>query len=298
MSSTTALTEFDALLNQTPAAEAKPTAPDLDALLQEPPGAAAGPVEETTELKGKARLNRENQELLLTVTRLQRVVKILVAAAGALAFIVVGLIFYNRGTKAREFRRAFETLHYREKRTLQANAIVLNEYSEGLKKIQAEVSGLPIITEQERGIRTNAMGATVGQAVTLADGFIKMIKDNDRERGKGSTFEYRDPFLKRPIDFDSDLGGEISLDKLRDEVRAAAKMDEAMKELRAVMLSPVPIADQMKVEAQRQDAPIVGEKGQDIPRQPQGPAGLQLPGQPGPLRLPGVGQPAPGGPQR
>ncbi len=293
MSNEAVLSEFDALLTQTPAAAPKPPAPDLDALLKEPTVAAVDPVEEVAEPKGKARLNRENQELLATVTRLQGLVKIGFAIAGVLAFVCVGLVFYNRSIKAREFRRAFETLHYREKRTLQANAIVLNEYSEGLKKIQTEVNGLPGITDQERGIRQNAMSTTVSQAVTLADGFIKMIKDNDRERGKGSTFEYRDPFLKRPIDFDSDLGGEISLDKLRDEVRAAAKMDEAMKELRAVMLSPVPIADQMKVEAQRQDAPIVGEKGQDIPRQPQG---LALPGGPSPLRLPGVGQP--GGPQQ
>lgn len=295
MSNSAALSDFDALLNQPAAVEPKPSTPDLDELLKESAVAAAVPAEEAPEQKGKARLNRENQELQGVVVRLQKLIKILASIAGVMGFAVIGLIFYNRTIKAREFRRAFETLHYREKRTLQANAIVLNEYSEGLKGIQSEVNGLPGITEQERGIRQNAMASTVGQAVTLADGFIKMIKENDRERGKGSTFEYRDPFLKKPIDFDSELGGEISLDKLRDEVRANAKMDEAMKELRAVMLSPVPIADQMKVEAARQEAPIVGEKGQDIPRQQ---PGLQLPGGPSPLRLPGMGQPAPGGPQK
>jgi len=295
LSNSAALSDFDALLNQPTAVEPKPSTPDLDELLKESAVAAAAPAEEAQEQKGKARLNRENQELQGVVVRLQKLIKILASTAGVLGFAVIGLIFYNRTIKAREFRRAFETLHYREKRTLQANAIVLNEYSEGLKGIQSEVNGLPGISEQERGIRQNAMASTVGQAVTLADGFIKMIKENDRERGKGSTFEYRDPFLKKPIDFDSELGGEISLDKLRDEVRANAKMDEAMKELRAVMLSPVPIADQMKVEAQRQDAPIVGEKGQDIPRQQ---PGLQLPGGPSPLRLPGMGQPAPGGSQK
>jgi len=295
LSNSAALSDFDALLNQPAAVEPKPSTPDLDELLKESAVAAAVPAEEAPEQKGKARLNRENQELQGVVVRLQKLIKILASIAGVMGFAVIGLIFYNRTIKAREFRRAFETLHYREKRTLQANAIVLNEYSEGLKGIQSEVNGLPGITEQERGIRQNAMASTVGQAVTLADGFIKMIKENDRERGKGSTFEYRDPFLKKPIDFDSELGGEISLDKLRDEVRANAKMDEAMKELRAVMLSPVPIADQMKVEAARQEAPIVGEKGQDIPRQQ---PGLQLPGGPSPLRLPGMGQPAPGGPQK
>lgn len=286
MADSMALPDFDALLQNQPKSE-------LDALLNEEP--AATPAAESGETKGKARLNRENQELHATVVRMQRLVKGLFMALGALAFLAVGLVFYARGAKARALRQAFEILHYREKRTLQANAIVLNEYAEGLKQIQNEVKVLPGISEEERELRQKAMGSTANQADTLEEGFVNLLKSNDRERGKGSTFEYRDPFLKRPIDFDNEMGGEISLEKLRDEVKAAAKMDEAMKELRAVMLSPVPIADQMKVEARRQDAPLVNEKGQEIPRQQQAQPSFQFPGGPQPLRLPGVGGVAPGG---
>lgn len=287
MSEPIALSDFDALLS-TPPEAAKPSAPSLDELLVAPPAPA-------TENKGKARLNRENQVLGEQNLKLQGLVKILAASSAVLIFVVLGLVLYMRGAQKRAFREAFEVLHYREKRTLQANAVVLAEYADNLRKIQQEVKGLPGITEEERATRNRAMDATVEQADKLRDGFIKMVKDNDRERGKGATFEYRDPFLKRPINFDAELGGEISLDKLREEVKNAAKMDEAMKELRSVMLNPTPIADQMKVEAKRQDAPVVDENGQDIPRAQQGPGALPMPGQAPTLRLPGL--PQQGGPQ-
>ncbi len=293
MADQTALSDFDALMSLPTTAKADPA--DLDALLQAPAVAAATPGEQAPVNKGKAKLNAENQALTAQVGKMQSLIKVLVAVVGALVFVVLGLILYNRGTEKVAFRRAFEVLHYREKRTLQANAVVLSEYTENLGKIQSDVRGLPGITEEERATRLRAMETTVSQAQNLKDGFIKMIKDNDRERGKGSTFEYRDPFLKRPINFDAEMGGEVSLEKLRDEVKAAAKMDEAMKELRAVMLNPVPIADQMKVEAKRQDAPLLDENGRDLPRaMPQPPGALPGPGQASPtLRLPGL--PRPGG---
>lgn len=241
-----------------------------------------------SENKGKAKLNRENQVLTAQNQKLQGLVKILAASTALMIFVALGLVLYMRGAQKRAFREAFQVLHYREKRTLQANAIVLAEYADSLRQLQQDVKGFPGISEEERAIRNRAMAATVEQADKLRDGFIKMVKDNDRERGKGATFEYRDPFLKRPINFDSELGGEISLDKLREEVKTAAKMDEATKELRAVMLNPTPIADQMKVEAKRQDAPVVDEAGRDIPRLPQGAGALQAPGQAPALRLPGL----------
>jgi len=198
-------------------------------------------------------------------------------ALGALLVIVIGCLLVRESElEAKEFRRAFEVLHYREARTLQANAIVLAEYSTGLGKIRDQVLNMQGITEEERQVRLRAMNTTITQADNLRDGFIKLVKENDKEQGKGISFEYRDPFLKRPIKFDEELGGEISLDKLRDEVRANAKMDEAMKDLSEAMLNPIPIADQIRAEAKRENAPVVSLDSGNPPSPASRP--LQLPG--------------------
>jgi hypothetical protein len=254
----------------------------LDSLLaggKEQPKAEA----ESAVSRSKAKLNEENQTLgqeIATLkaqnTRMMRFVQMM-GAVGALLVIVNGcLLVRQSGLEAKEFRRAFEVLHYREARTLQANAIVLAEYSTGLGKIRDQVLNLQGITDEERQVRLRAMNTTITQADNLRDGFIKLVKENDKEQGKGISFEYRDPFLKRPIKFDEELGGEISLDKLRDEVRANAKMDEAMKDLSEAMLNPIPIADQIRAEAKRENAPVVS-LGSGTPPSPASQP-LQLPG--------------------
>ena len=254
----------------------------LDSLLaggKEQPKAEA----ESAVSRSKAKLNEENQTLgqeIATLkaqnTRMMRFVQMM-GAVGALLVIVIGcLLVRQSGLEAKEFRRAFEVLHYREARTLQANAIVLAEYSTGLGKIRDQVLNMQGITEEERQVRLRAMNTTITQADNLRDGFIKLVKENDKEQGKGISFEYRDPFLKRPIKFDEELGGEISLDKLRDEVRANAKMDEAMKDLSEAMLNPIPIADQIRAEAKRENAPVVSLDSGNPPSPASRP--LQLPG--------------------
>lgn len=292
MSSASAET-LDALL-----APPTPAPSDLDALLAGPTAAPAQPevIEATDEPKGKARLRSENQALLVNQDRLLRLVKITATVAAVFAIAFFAAVMYARGANARARRWAFEVLHYREKQTVSANAIVLTEYSQQLTSIRNAVKDYQGISEEERAIRLRAIDSTLSESDKLAAGFVKIVKDNDRERGKGATFEYKDPFLKRPIDFDAENGGEISLDKLRDEVRAAAKMDEAMKELRAAMLNPMPLADQMRAEATRQGAPVMDPSGNIIPPEAQGsqaPAqglpGMNPPGA-APLQLPGVPQ--------
>ena len=263
-------------------AKALSPAARLDSLLaggKEQPKAEA----ESAVSRSKAKLNEENQALgqeIATLkaqnTRMMRFVQMM-GAVGALLVIVIGcLLVRQSGLEAKEFRRAFEVLHYREARTLQANAIVLAEYSTGLGKIRDQVLNLQGITDEERQVRLRAMNTTITQADNLRDGFIKLVKENDKEQGKGISFEYRDPFLKRPIKFDEELGGEISLDKLRDEVRANAKMDEAMKDLSEAMLNPIPIADQIRAEAKRENAPVVSLDSGNPPSPASRP--LQLPG--------------------
>ncbi len=236
---------------------------------------------ESTKGKGKAKLNAENQSLqqandLLAAQnkRMAMFVKVAVGICGLLGIIIGCLLLRQSGLEAKMLRKAFEVLNYREARTLQANAIVLSEYTQGLERIRDQVNSLSTITDDERQVRLQAMARTIAQANSLRDGFLKLVKDNEKERGKGISFEYRDPFLKRPINFEQELGGEISLDKLRDEVRANAKMDEAMKDLGAAMLDPMPIADQIRAEAKRQNAPVVNLDTESSPAtQP-----LQLPG--------------------
>jgi hypothetical protein len=263
-------------------AKAHSPASRLDSLLaggSEQPKAEADP----SVSRSKAKLNEENQTLgqeIATLkaqnTRMMKFVQMM-GALGALLVIVIGcLLVRESGLEAKEFRRAFEVLHYREARTLQANAIVLAEYSTGLGKIRDQVLNMQGITEEERQVRLRAMNTTITQADNLRDGFIKLVKENDKEQGKGISFEYRDPFLKRPIKFDEELGGEISLDKLRDEVRANAKMDEAMKDLSEAMLNPIPIADQIRAEAKRENAPVVSLDSGNPPSPASRP--LQLPG--------------------
>lgn len=290
MSSASAET-LDALL-----APPNPVTSDLDALLAGPTSSPAKPeaAEATEEPKGKARLRNENQTLLANQDRLLRLVKIMATVAAVFAIAFFAAVMYARGANARARRWSFEVLHYREKQTVSANAIVLTEYSQQLSSIRTAVQEFQGITEEERVIRLRAIDATLSQSDTLAAGFVKIVKDNDRERGKGATFEYKDPFLKRPINFDAENGGDISLDKLRDEVKAAAKMDDAMSELRKAMLNPMPLADQMRAEAARQGAPVMDQSGNILPSdaqgpQPQGLPGMNLPGA-APLQLPGVPQ--------
>ena len=263
-------------------ARAHSPASRLDSLLaggSEQPKAEADP----SVSRSNAKLNEENQTLGQEIAtlkaqnaRMMRFVQMM-GALGALLVIVIGcLLVRQSGLEAKEFRRAFEVLHYREARTLQANAIVLAEYSTGLGKIRDQVLNMQGITEEERQVRLRAMNTTITQADNLRDGFIKLVKENDKEQGKGISFEYRDPFLKRPIKFDEELGGEISLDKLRDEVRANAKMDEAMKDLSEAMLNPIPIADQIRAEAKRENAPVVSLDSGNPPSPASRP--LQLPG--------------------
>lgn len=290
MSSASAET-LDALL-----APPTPASCDLDALLAGPTSAPAKPevAEVADEPKGKARLRGENQALIANQDRLLRLVKILATVAAVFAIAFFAAVMYARGANARARRWAFEVLHYREKQTVSANAIVLTEYSQQLSSIRSAVKEFQGITEEERAIRLRAIDSTLSQSENLAAGFVKIVKDNDRERGKGATFEYKDPFLKRPINFDAENGGDISLDKLRDEVKAAAKMDDAMSELRKAMLNPMPLADQMRAEAARQGAPVMDQSGNILPPdaqgpQPQGLPGMNMPGT-APLQLPGVPQ--------
>lgn len=271
MNSGATAAKLDALISTGGSAESR-----LDEILaggKEPSDSSKG--------KGKARLNAENQSLqeandILAAQNKRMAVFVKVAAGlcGLLGIVIGCLLLRQSGLEAKMLRKAFEVLNYREARTLQANAIVLSEYTQGLERIRDQVNSLPNITEDERQVRLQAMARTIAQANSLRDGFLKLVQDNEKERGKGISFEYKDPFLKRPINFEQELGGEISLDKLRDEVRANARMDEAMKDLGSAMLDPMPIADQIRAEAKRQNAPVVNLDTESSPAtQP-----LQLPG--------------------
>lgn len=278
------LQELNAMLGADGGAEAMASAgaaslpsASLGALEQ----ALSDPEEGKAEPKGKARLNAENQALRAANRRLSVFVRAGGATCAALLAVIGGLILYVRGMDARKFRDAFQVLAYREARTLQANAIVLAEYCKKLDEIREQVTKLPDITEEERRVRLQAIGSTIEQSEQLKAGFLKLMQDNEKERGKGSSFEYIDPFLKRPIKFDQELGGEISLDQLRDEVKGQARMDEAMQELRKAFLDPVPLADQMRAEAKRQGAPLIGPGGPVS--KPDGPAAAPLQSLPGTL---------------
>ena len=250
------LTDLDALLSPSAPTPVQHGMDALDAVL----GSEIKPAP-AEEPKGKAKLNGENQTLTAANARLTMFVRVFAGVSAGMLLVIGALILYIRGTDARKFREAFEVLAYREGRTLQANAIVLAEYGSKLSVIRDKVAKLPSITEEERTIRLRALTSTLDSSDNLKEGFVKLMKDNERERGKGASFEYIDPFLKRPIKFDQELGGEISLDKLRDEVKAAAKMDEAMKELETAFLDPIPLAEQMRAEAKRQNAPMMGPNG-------------------------------------
>lgn len=197
-------------------------------------------------------LEAEKESLLIGNQRKERLIKILGGACTLLALATAGMWLYARASGVRSLESAFKMIHYREGKALGANAIVLDEWGKGISQLLEEIRSVPGISEEERALRIRTCEAGQHKAEALRDGFLAQIKENDRERGVGAAFNYKDPFLKKEIRLAEENGGEIDLEKLKEEVKSAANLDATMKAMRESMLSPVPMAAQVKNEAAEQ----------------------------------------------
>lgn len=257
----------------------------LDAALAdaETPRLTASEEPESPAQKSRAKLRGENQALQAQAARQQKVIRVLAMTSGALALVAICTIFWARAQGARKLEQAFRIIHYRELGAVDANAVVLDDYASRLQKIADKVKALPpgFISDNERLVRLKACLTTIGEAKSLRDAFIQQAKQSQAQVGSGGSFQYIDPFLKRPVDFDDAQGGEVDLDKLRAEIQKETHMDEAMESMDHAMTSPVPLADQMTAEAKSQNAPTVGPNGVVPPAQAApagaGSTGLTLP---------------------
>lgn len=265
------------------------TIDDLDSLLSPTPAPKASDGY-TEHLKGKAALNRINQGLEATVKDLEgRLAKsfwwVRVLSSGIMLAVLglAGMVFYIKGDRVRRLQEAFEIIHYRETKALGANAVVLDEWVKAIEGIEKKVQALEGITPEEKSLRMRALAGARGQADTLRKQFLTTMEEAERERGKGASFVYRDPYLKREIKLDEESGGILDLDKLRAEIKEATRLDESTKGMEVAMLSTVPLSDQVRIEAEKQRTSAASAGDPDpIP-------GLQLPASAAsPLRLPGA----------
>lgn len=267
--SVTTLDDLDSLLNPVPAQKFAEAAPEPS--------------------RGKATLNRLNQDLEATVQDLQgRLAKAFwwVRILGSVTMLAVlgiaAMAFYVKGDRVKRLGEAFEIIHYRETKALGANAVVLDEWVKAIEGIERKVQTLEGITPEEKALRLRALMGARSQAETLQKQFLTTLEESERERGKGASFVYRDPYLKREIKLDEESGGVIDLNKLREEIKETTRLDESTKGMEVAMLSTVPLADQVRMEAEKQRN-TAGATGQPDPI-----PGLQAPAGVAPLQLPGA----------
>jgi hypothetical protein len=217
----------------------------------------------TQDSPGKAALKRENADLrnrnreleALTLNQ-NRLVKVVISLCVALTVAGTGMWFYSRATFNRAVETAFQILHYREEKVLTAHATVLEEWINQVSKMVPEIKLIGGISEEERLIRVGTCETGIERAKELMNGFQMQIKENDRERGVATGFNYKDPFLKREIRYSEKNGGEIDIEHLKGEVRKAANLDQTMKAMREAMLSPIPLAAQVTAELEEQNAAL------------------------------------------
>jgi hypothetical protein len=126
---------------------------------------------------------------------------------------------------------------------------VLDEWDKKIKALLAKVAEDQNIAPDEREKRIRTLNALMTQLETTESGFMRQLSENEKESSVSGGFSYRDPYLKREINFADEMGGKVDLDAIRDEVRKNANVDESMKSLEAMMTSPVPMEEQVRQEA-------------------------------------------------
>jgi len=171
---------------------------------------------------------------------------------GAQLLGVGAVVLWAQTQDARSLARAFKIIHYRENRALAANAVVLDEWDKRIENLAGAVAGIDGMQDDERAERVKTLNALRAQAQHLRTGFMQQLAENEKERNVGGGFSYRDPYLKREIDLNEEMGGKIDLEKLKEDVKKSANLDQTMKSLEEAMLNPVPLSEQVRREAEAQ----------------------------------------------
>jgi len=184
--------------------------------------------------------------------RSQRAVWALMMICGAQLLGVGAVVLWAQTQDARSLARAFKIIHYRENRALAANAVVLDEWDKRIENLAGAVAGIDGMQDDERAERVKTLNALRAQAQHLRTGFMQQLAENEKERNVGGGFSYRDPYLKREIDLNEEMGGKIDLEKLKEDVKKSANLDQTMKSLEEAMLNPVPLSEQVRREAEAQ----------------------------------------------
>jgi hypothetical protein len=241
---------LNALLNpdQEPASPGKPVAQGKK------PSAQEAHDERLEASKGA--LKRENAALAEDRDkwkgRAERSHKVVMGAlifGAVMATLAAGMYLWARASVPRAMETAFRIISYREDRALSANALVLDEWDKKIKALLAKVAEDQNIAPDEREKRIRTLNALMTQLETTESGFMRQLSENEKESSVSGGFSYRDPYLKREINFADEMGGKVDLDAIRDEVRKNANVDESMKSLEAMMTSPVPMEEQVRQEA-------------------------------------------------
>lgn len=221
------------------------------------PSTSAKPAhqERWTETNGQLKrsvASLEGQVEALTGQR-DRATRVMYAALGVagLSLVLAGASYlYTKGQVPRALESAFRIIHYREKKALSANALVLDDWLKKIESLSAEVSTKEGIPEEERQDRLKTLGGFKAQAQALRDGFVRQLEASEKETSIGGGFSYRDPYLRKEIEFSDESGGKIDLEALKNEIKTAANLDATMKSLRDAMLDPIPLSEQVRRQAE------------------------------------------------
>jgi hypothetical protein len=207
------------------------------------------------ELKRENRALRELAESAVARERRQA------GFSKTLAWVCLGLlacngitILYVKSQERRSLEKAFRLIDSRERKFLLGNVMVLDRFAAGLDTIAASVVSLDSIDDEERKYRIRTIQAVKEQNAALEQMYKNRLQEAETERNRGPEFSYRDPFLKKEIDLSDAQGGAIDMDLLAKEIGQNYDIDGTVKSLKDSMMSPIPLAEQLRQSAEKRKA--------------------------------------------